>query len=192
MADAMGVSYDDYIRTTEQRHKIACAELWKRIEASGDIYLGHYEGWYAVRDEAFYDESETALKDGVRIAVASGAPVEWVREPSYFFKLSEWQDRLLKLYEENPDFIGPSSRRNEVMSFVKGGLLDLSVSRTTFNWGIPVPNAPGHVMYVWLDALTNYITAAGFPDENAPRWNYWPADAHFVGKDIIQIGRAHV
>ena len=187
MADAMGVSYDDYIRTTEQRHKIACAELWKRIEASGDIYLGHYEGWYAVRDEAFYDESETALKDGVRIAVASGAPVEWVREPSYFFKLSAWQDRLLKFYEENPDFITPNSRRNEVMSFVRGGLHDLSVSRTTFNWGIPVPNAPGHVMYVWLDALTNYITAAGFPDENAPRWNYWPADAHFVGKDIIRF-----
>ena len=188
MADAMGVSYDDYIRTTEQRHKIACAELWKRIEASGDIYLGHYEGWYAVRDEAFYDESETALKDGVRIAVASGAPVEWVREPSYFFKLSAWQDRLLKFYEENPDFITPNSRRNEVMSFVRGGLLDLSVSRTTFNWGIPVPNAPGHVMYVWLDALTNYLTAVGYPDTKSDSFSaFWPADLHMIGKDILRF-----
>ena len=187
MARVMNVSYDDYIRTTEERHKRSCAELWRRIAASGNIYLGHYEGWYAVRDEAFYDESELTTKaDGTKVA-PSGAPVEWVREPSYFFKLSAWQDRLLKLYEENPDFIGPSSRRNEVMSFVKGGLLDLSVSRTTFSWGIPVPDAPGHVMYVWLDALNNYVTACGFPDEAAPRWHYWPADAHFVGKDIIRF-----
>ncbi|MDR3529864.1 MAG: methionine--tRNA ligase [Rhodopila sp.] len=187
MADAMGVSYDDFIRTTEDRHKASCAELWRRIERNGDIYLGHYEGWYAVRDEAFYDESElTTRPDGTRVA-PSGAPVEWVREPSYFFRLSAFQDRLLTLYEENPEFVAPSSRRNEVTSFVKGGLLDLSISRTTFNWGIPVPDAPGHVMYVWLDALTNYITACGFPDENAPRWHYWPADVHFVGKDIIRF-----
>lgn len=187
MADAMGISYDDFIRTTEQRHKISCAELWKRIEANGDIYLGHYEGWYAVRDEAFYDESETTLRpDGSRVA-PSGAPVEWVREPSYFFKLSAFQDRLLKLYEEQPEFVAPQSRRNEVTSFVKGGLLDLSISRTTFSWGIPVPNAPGHVMYVWLDALNNYVTATGFPDADAPRAKYWPADVHFVGKDIIRF-----
>ncbi|MBN8871797.1 MAG: methionine--tRNA ligase [Rhodospirillales bacterium] len=187
MARVMGISYDDFIRTTEERHKVSCAELWKRIAAAGDIYLGHYEGWYAVRDEAFYDESElTTRPDGTKVA-PSGAPVEWVREPSYFFRLSAWQDRLLQFYEEHPDFIAPSSRRNEVMSFVRGGLLDLSISRTTFNWGIPVPDAPGHVMYVWLDALNNYVTACGFPDPAAPRWHYWPADLHFVGKDIIRF-----
>jgi methionyl-tRNA synthetase len=187
MTQAMGVSNDDWIRTTEERHKVSCAELWRRIAASGDIYLGHYEGWYAVRDEAFYDESElTTRPDGTKVA-PSGAPVEWVREPSYFFRLSAWQDRLLKLYEENPDFIAPGSRRNEVMSFVKGGLHDLSISRTTFSWGIPVPDAPGHVMYVWLDALNNYVTGCGFPDEDAARWRFWPADVHFVGKDIIRF-----
>jgi methionyl-tRNA synthetase len=187
MARAMGVSYDDYIRTTETRHKECCTELWRRIEASGNIRLGHYEGWYAIRDEAFYDESElTTRSDGTKVA-PSGAPVEWVREPSYFFKLSEWQDRLLKHYEENPDFIAPNSRRNEVTSFVKGGLMDLSISRTTFNWGIPVPDAPGHVMYVWMDALINYVTGCGFPDLTAPRWHKWPADVHFVGKDIIRF-----
>ncbi|OJW26172.1 MAG: methionine--tRNA ligase [Rhodospirillales bacterium 69-11] len=187
MARVMGISYDDFIRTTEERHKISCTELWKRIAAAGDIYLGHYEGWYAVRDEAFYDEAElTTRPDGTKVA-PSGAPVEWVREPSYFFRLSAWQDRLLKFYEDHPEFIAPSSRRNEVMSFVRGGLLDLSISRTTFNWGIPVPDAPGHVMYVWLDALNNYVTACGFPDEAAPRWHYWPADLHFVGKDIIRF-----
>ncbi len=187
MSDAMGVSYDEWIRTTEQRHKDSCAALWKRIEAAGDIYLGHYEGWYAVRDEAFYDETELKTNAAGQKVAPSGAPVEWVREPSYFFKLSAWQDRLLEFYEQNPDFIAPSSRRSEVLSFVKGGLHDLSVSRTTFNWGIPVPDAPGHVMYVWLDALTNYITAAGFPDPAAARWDFWPADVHFVGKDIIRF-----
>ena len=188
MADAMNISYDDYIRTTEERHKKSCSELWKRIEANGHIFLGHYEGWYAVRDEAFYDEGElTTRPDGSKVA-PSGAPVEWVREPSYFFDLSKWQDKLLQFYEDNPDFIAPTSRRNEVVSFVKGGLIDLSVSRTTFDWGIPVPGAAGHVMYVWLDALTNYITAAGFPDENAESWKkFWPADVHFVGKDIIRF-----
>lgn len=187
MADAMAISYDDYIRTTEERHKVATTELWRRIENAGDIYLGHYEGWYAVRDEAFYDESElTKRPDGTFVA-PSGAPVEWVKEPSYFFRLSAFQDRLLKHYEENPEFIAPTSRRNEVTSFVKGGLLDLSISRTIFNWGIPVPDAPGHVMYVWLDALNNYVTGCGFPDETAPRWKYWPADVHFVGKDIIRF-----
>src|SRR5271166_2746618 len=187
MTDAMDVSYDDWIRTTEPRHKASCAELWRRIERNGDIYLGHYEGWYAVRDEAFYDESELSTRpDGTRTA-PSGAPVDWVREPSYFFRLSAFQDRLLKLYEDNPEFVAPSSRRSEVTSFVRGGLRDLSISRTTFSWGIPVPDAPGHVMYVWLDALNNYVTACGFPDETAPRWHYWPADVHVVGKDIIRF-----
>jgi methionyl-tRNA synthetase len=187
MALKMGVSFDDYIRTTEERHKRSCAELWKRIEASGNIYLGHYEGWYAVRDEAFYDEGElTTLPNGGKVA-PSGAPVEWVREPSYFFKLSTFQDRLLKLYQDDPGFILPPGRRNEVLSFVRSGLRDLSISRTSFTWGIPVPDAPGHVMYVWLDALNNYVTACGFPDQTASRWSYWPADAHFVGKDILRF-----
>jgi methionyl-tRNA synthetase len=187
MADRLNISYDDFIRTTEERHKVSCAALWRRIAAAGDIYLGHYEGWYAVRDEAFYDEAElTERPDGTKVA-PSGAPVEWVREPSYFFRLSAWQDRLLAFYEANPDFIAPASRRNEVMSFVRGGLNDLSISRTSFRWGIPVPDAPGHVMYVWLDALNNYATACGFPDPNAPRWAFWPADVHVIGKDIVRF-----
>ncbi|HEX5325385.1 MAG TPA: methionine--tRNA ligase, partial [Acetobacteraceae bacterium] len=187
MADRMGISYDDYIRTTEERHKVSCAELWRRIAAAGHIYLGHYEGWYAVRDEAFYDEDELhTLDDGTKLA-PSGAPVAWVREPSYFFDLSKWQEKLLRLYESQPDFILPPGRRNEVISFVRGGLRDLSISRTSFTWGIPVPGAPDHVMYVWLDALNNYVTACGFPDEAAPRWPYWPADLHLVGKDIIRF-----
>jgi methionyl-tRNA synthetase len=187
MARAIGLSNDDWIRTTEDRHKRSCAELWRRIDAAGDIYLGHYEGWYAVRDEAFYDEEElTTRPNGGRVA-PSGAPVEWVREPSYFFRLSAWQDRLLKFYDDNPEFIAPTSSRNEVLSFVRGGLRDLSISRTTFRWGIPVPGAPDHVMYVWLDALNNYVTACGFPDSDAPRWTFWPADAHFVGKEITRF-----
>jgi methionyl-tRNA synthetase len=187
MADTMGISYDDFIRTTEPRHKAACAELWRRIAANGHIYLGHYEGFYAIRDEAFYDESELTTKpDGTKVA-PSGAPVEWVREPSYFFDLSKWQDKLLAFYEDHPDFIAPNSRRNEVVSFVRGGLNDLSISRTTFNWGIPVPDAPGHVMYVWLDALTNYVTATGWPDPDAARAAFWPADIHLIGKDIVRF-----
>ena len=187
MSEKMGVSFDQWFRTTEERHKVSCMALWRRIEAAGDIYLGHYEGWYAVRDEAFYDEDElTTRPDGSKVA-PSGAPVEWVREPSYFFRLSAYQDKLLKLYEEQPDFILPGSRRNEVASFVRSGLRDLSISRTTFKWGIPVPGAPDHVMYVWLDALNNYVTACGFPDETAARWKYWPADVHMVGKDIIRF-----
>ncbi len=183
----MGLSNDDFIRTTEDRHKRACQELWRRLCASGDIYLGHYEGYYAVRDEAFYSESElTTWPDGTLMA-PTGAPVEWVREPSYFFRLSAWQDRLLALYEDEPDFVSPASRRNEVMSFVRGGLNDLSVSRTSFTWGVPVPDDPGHVMYVWVDALTNYLSAVGFPDTDAPRWPFWPADVHVVGKDIIRF-----
>jgi len=183
----MGLSNDDFIRTTEERHKRACQELWRRLRASGDIYLGHYEGYYAVRDEAFYNESELTIRpDGSRVA-PTGAPVEWVREPSYFFRLSAWQDRLLALYEDEPNFVSPASRRSEVTSFVRGGLHDLSVSRTSFTWGVPVPDDPNHVMYVWLDALTNYLSAVGFPDTAGPRWPFWPADVQVVGKDIIRF-----
>ena len=187
MADRMGISYDDFIRTTEERHKRGCAALWQRLADAGEIYLGSYDGWYAVRDEAFYDEDELTVRpDGTRVA-PSGAPVEWVREPSWFFRLSAWQDRLLAHYDANPDFIGPESRRREVLSFVRGGLRDLSISRSTFSWGVPVPGDPGHVMYVWLDALANYITAMGFPDQQAARWQYWPAQLHLVGKEIIRF-----
>jgi methionyl-tRNA synthetase len=187
MTRRMGISNDDFIRTTEERHKTSTAELWRRLVAADQIYLGHYEGFYAVRDEAFYDEDElTTRPDGSKVA-PSGATVEWVREPSYFFRLSAWQDKLLEFYESHPDFIGPNARRNEVVSFVRGGLRDLSVSRTSFRWGIPVPGAPEHVMYVWLDALNNYVTACGFPDETDPRWKFWPADVHMVGKDITRF-----
>ncbi|MEJ0012768.1 MAG: methionine--tRNA ligase [Bauldia sp.] len=184
---ALGAAPDDFIRTTEERHHRASEEIWRRMEAAGDIYLDKYAGWYSVRQEAFFDEKETTVgDDGVR-REPLGSPVEWVEEESYFFRLSAFQDRLLAHYEANPDFIGPDERRNEVMSFVKGGLKDLSISRTTFNWGIKVPGAPKHVMYVWVDALTNYITAAGFPNAEAPRWHYWPADVHIIGKDIVRF-----
>ncbi|WBV41531.1 methionine--tRNA ligase [Pseudoroseomonas cervicalis] len=186
LALRMNYSNDDFIRTTEERHKLACAALWKRLEERGEIYLGHYEGWYAVRDEAFYGPDEITEKDGQKFA-PTGAPVEWVREPSYFFRLSNWQEKLLAFYEANPDFIAPASRRNEVISFVKSGLTDLSISRTSFKWGVRVPGDEAHVMYVWLDALTNYITALGYPDESAANWSFWPADVHFVGKDILRF-----
>ena len=180
---AMGFSNDDFIRTTEERHKRSVQELWRRLVDAGEIYLGSYAGWYAVRDEAFYAESE--IRDG---KAPSGAPVEWVEEPSYFFRLSAWQDRLLAWYDANPDCILPESRRNEVMSFVRGGLQDLSVSRTTFKWGVPVPGDDDHVMYVWLDALTNYMSAVGFPDEQSELFRtFWPADVHVVGKDILRF-----
>jgi len=182
----MNFSNDDFIRTTEERHKRACRHLWEELQRRGEIYLGHYEGWYAVRDEAFYGPDELTERDGKRYA-PSGAPVEWVREPSYFFRLSAWRDRLLQFYDDNPDFILPPSRRNEVVSFVRAGLQDLSISRTSFRWGVPVPGDEQHVMYVWLDALTNYITAVGYPDENAPLWRFWPAEVHFVGKDILRF-----
>lgn len=186
LAARMNFSNDDFIRTTEERHKRACAALWERLKERGQIYLGHYEGWYAVRDEAFYGPDEITEKDGQKFA-PTGAPVEWVREPSYFFRLSAWQDWLLQYYEDHPDFIGPQSRRNEVISFVKSGLTDLSISRTSFTWGVKVPGDETHVMYVWLDALTNYITALGYPDENTELWKFWPADVHFVGKDIVRF-----
>ena len=186
MLDVLNCSNDDFIRTTEQRHRIACQHLWEKMVANGDIYLDTYGGWYSVRQEAYFDEGETTLgEDGVR-REPLGSPVEWVEEESYYFKLSAYGDRLLALYDSNPDFVGPNERRNEVASFVKSGLRDLSVSRTTFDWGIKVPGNDGHVMYVWVDALTNYITAAGYPDTDNPRWSYWPA-THIIGKDIVRF-----
>lgn len=187
MVVALNCSNDDFIRTTEPRHHEACQEIWRRMAANGDIYADKYAGWYSVRDEAFYAESETTVNDdGVRLG-PQGSPVEWQEEETYFFRLSAYQDKLLAHYEANPDFILPPERRNEVVSFVKGGLQDLSISRTTLDWGIPVPDAPGHVMYVWIDALTNYITGVGFPDESAERWRFWPADVHVIGKDIVRF-----
>ena len=184
MLAMLDVSNDDFIRTTEPRHKAGAIALWEKLAASGDIYLGHYEGWYAVRDEDFYAEADlTTLADGTRLA-PTGAPVEWVREPNYLFRLSAYQDRLLALYESQPDFVGPAGKRREMLSFIRTGLRDLSVSRSSFRWGIPVPGDADHVMYVWLDALANYITALGYPDETNPLWRFWPADLHLVGKDI--------
>ena len=187
MDQRLNVSFDRFIRTTEEQHHRSSQEIWKRMADNGDIYLDSYAGWYSVRDEAYYAEDETVLgEDNVRRG-PQGSPVEWVEEKSYFFKLSAYQDRLLKLYESQPDFIGPDSRKNEVISFVKGGLRDLSISRTTFDWGVKVPGAAEHVMYVWVDALTNYITGVGFPDESDANWRYWPADVHIIGKDIIRF-----
>ncbi len=189
MVEALGLSNDDFIRTTEPRHYRSSEEIWRRMARAhnGDIFLKKYAGWYSVRDEAFYAEKETTVgPDGVRVG-PQGTPVEWFEEETFFFRLSAYQDKLLAHYEKHPDFILPPERRNEVVSFVKRGLDDLSVSRTTLDWGIPVPGAPEHIMYVWVDALTNYITAAGFPDEKAPRWRYWPADVHIIGKDIVRF-----
>jgi methionyl-tRNA synthetase len=186
MVEAVGGSNDQFIRTTEERHTRACQALWERMAANGDIYLGKYGGWYSVRQEAYFDESETTVgEDGVR-REPLGSPVEWTEEESYFFRLSAYQDRLLALYESQPDFVAPAERRNEVMSFVKSGLKDLSVSRSTFDWGVPVPGDERHVMYVWVDALTNYITAAGYPDTKGEQWSYWPA-VHIIGKDIVRF-----
>jgi methionyl-tRNA synthetase len=189
LARLLDISNDDFIRTTEPRHIRSCQALWQELERRGEIYLGDYEGWYAVRDEAFYaaDEISEPDEEGRRLA-PSGAPVEWVREPSYFFRLSGWGERLLEFYERHPGFVLPESRRNEVTSFVRQGLKDLSVSRTTFSWGIPVPGNPQHIMYVWLDALTNYITAAGYPDTDSDQFRaFWPATVHVVGKDIVRF-----
>ncbi|MGH6702379.1 MAG: methionine--tRNA ligase [Bradyrhizobium sp.] len=187
MDQRLNVSFDRFIRTSEPAHHHSVQVIWDRMQRNGDIYIDTYSGWYSVRDEAYYAEEETTLgEDDVRRG-PQGTPVEWVEEKSYFFRLSAYQDRLLALYDEQPDFIGPDSRRNEVMSFVKGGLKDLSISRTTFDWGVKVPNDPDHVMYVWVDALTNYVTGVGFPDEHDANWRYWPADVHIIGKDIIRF-----
>ena len=187
MVRSLGCSNDDFIRTTEARHYATVQELWKRLEAAGDIYLSKYAGWYSVRDEAYYAEDEIEDREDKKYSTKTGTPVEWVEEESYFFKLASYQEKLLALYESQPDFIGPNERRNEIMSFVKGGLQDLSISRTTFDWGIPVPDAPGHIMYVWVDALTNYLSATGWPDAGAARAKYWPADLHVIGKDIVRF-----
>ena len=187
MSEKMGVSFDQWFRTTEERHKVSCTELWRRIEAAGDIYLGHYEGWYAVRDEAFYDEEELTSPAGRQQSGAKWCAGRVGEGAFVFLSPLSLSGQLPEAVRRQPDFILPGSRRNEVASFVRGGLRDLSISRTTFRWGIPVPGAPDHVMYVWLDALNNYVTACGFPDETAPNWRYWPADVHMVGKDIIRF-----
>jgi len=180
LMDSLNISNDDFIRTTEDRHKQAVITLWQKLLDSGNIYLGAYKGWYSIRDEAFYNESELT-KDGL---APTGAPVEWVEEPSYFFALSKWQDKLLDFYTKNPDFIKPATRLNEVVSFVKSGLHDLSISRCSFKWGIKVPQDEKHIIYVWLDALTNYISALGYPNDIS---KFWPADLHVVGKDILRF-----
>jgi methionyl-tRNA synthetase len=188
MVERLECSNDAFIRTTEARHYRASAAIWERMANNGDIYLSKYAGWYSVREEAFYAENETSVgADGERRG-PTGAPVEWVEEESYFFRLSAYRDKLLELYRTHPDFVLPETRMNEVTAFVKGGLQDLSVSRTTFDWGIPVPGDPKHVMYVWVDALTNYITAVGFPDTGSAQFRrYWPADLHVIGKDILRF-----
>jgi methionyl-tRNA synthetase len=187
MADRLDCSYDRFIRTTDPDHLPSTQELWRRMQEKGDIYLSKYSGWYSVRDEAYYDESELTKQPDGSWRAPTGTPVEWIEEESYFFRLSAYQDRLLAHYAANPDFISPETRRNEIVSFVRSGLQDLSISRTTFNWGLPVPGDPKHVMYVWIDALNNYVTGCGFPDENGPRWHYWPADVHIIGKDIVRF-----
>jgi methionyl-tRNA synthetase len=188
MVERMNCSNDDFIRTTEERHHRASIGIWEKMEQAGDIYLDKYAGWYSIRDEAYYDEDETKLNEkGERIG-PQGTPVEWVEEESYFFRLSAYQDKLLDLYARVPNFVLPKERLNEVASFVRGGLQDLSISRTTFDWGVKVPGNPKHVMYVWVDALTNYITAVGYPDTGSEKFRrYWPADLHVIGKDIVRF-----
>ncbi len=188
MANVLNLSNDDFIRTTEPRHYESCAELWRRMEKAGDIFKKNYGGWYSVRDETFYKEAETEVRDGVRYATPTGTPVEWTEEETYFFRLSKFEKPLIEHYEANPDFILPAERRNEVISFVRSGLEDLSISRSTLDWGIPVPDAPGHVMYVWIDALNNYATGTGlFNAGDNPRRKYWPCDLHVIGKDIVRF-----
>ena len=188
LTKTLNLSNDDFIRTTEKRHHKAVNEIWNRLVNSKDIYLSKYSGWYSVSDEAYYTVDEVDTKDNLKISKISGSKVEWVEEESFFFKLSSWQSKLLKHYESNPDFILPKSRKNEVVEFVKSGLKDLSVSRTSFTWGIPVPKYNKHVIYVWLDALTNYLSALDFPDEKNIKYkNFWPANIHIIGKDILRF-----
>ena len=184
----LNLTNNDFIRTTEPRHFKSVNEIWKRLVKSGDIYLDKYSGWYSVSDEAYYDEDEIEDKNGKKVSKTSGSLVEWVEEESYFFKLSAWQDKLLEHYEKNKDFILPNARKNEVKSFVEKGLKDLSISRTSFSWGIPVPENEKHIIYVWLDALTNYLSALNFPDINSDKYkSFWPADVHIIGKDILRF-----
>lgn len=185
--EMLDISYDRFIRTTDEDHYGASQAIWKAMEGNGDLYLDRYEGWYSVRDEAYYDESELEEGEGGEKLSPQGTPVDWTAEETWFFKLSAYGEKLLKLYNDNPDFIRPESRRNEVMRFVEGGLRDLSVSRTSFDWGVPVPGSDGHVMYVWVDALTNYLTGLGYPDETENMAKFWPADLHLVGKDITRF-----
>src|SRR5438874_903380 len=187
MCDTLNVSYDRFILTSQPDHYRASQAIWKAMEERGDLYLGRYEGWYSVRDEAYYDESELTEGEGGEKLSPQGTPVEWTVEESWFFRLSKYQQRLLDHYAANTDFIRPESRRNEVVRFVEGGLSDLSISRTSFDWGVPVPGSSHHVMYVWLDALTNYITGLGYPDETELWDRYWPADVHLIGKDVVRF-----
>src|SRR5690349_1452981 len=187
MTKLLNISNDDFIRTTEPRHVRGVEALWQELERRGEIYLGRFAGWYAVRDEAFYAESGLIDGPGGKKVAPTGADVEWLEEENYFFRLSAWQDRLLEFYVVHPDAVAPRSRRNEVISFVQSGLNDLSISRTSFSWGVPVPGNPKHVVYVWLDALINYITALGYPDIGGEYATFWPADLHMVGKDIVRF-----
>ena len=188
LSETLNLSNSDFIRTTEQRHKKTVQHLWSQLEKNGDIYLSKYSGWYSVSDEAFYNEDEIIDKADVKTAIDSGSTVEWIEEESYFFKLSKWQDSLLEYFEKNPDFISPKSKKNEVINFIKTGLKDLSISRKAFSWGIKVPNNEDHVIYVWLDALTNYISALNYPDTNDALYkDFWPASVHLIGKDILRF-----
>ncbi len=187
MCKALNVSYDVFMRTTEPRHHAASQELWRRMEAKGDLYLDRYEGWYSIRDEAYYDEAELTVGEGGEKLSPQGTPVEWTVEESWFFRLSKYAEPLLALYNEHPEFLKPDSRRNEVMRFVESGLRDLSVSRTSFDWGVKVPGSDSHVMYVWVDALTNYLTGLGFPETTPEMSKWWPADLHLIGKDIVRF-----
>ena len=188
LSKTLNLSNTDFIRTTEDRHKKTVQHLWSLLEKNDDIYLSNYSGWYSVSDEAFYNEDEIEEIDGKKIAKSSKSLVEWIEEESYFFRLSKWQKPLLEFYKNNPDFILPESRKNEVISFVKSGLKDLSVSRKTFTWGIPVPSNDKHIIYVWLDALTNYLSALNYPDTNDELFKkFWPASIHLIGKDILRF-----
>ena len=187
MDDRLGISYDRFIRTSEPEHHRASQAIWEAMAARGDLYLDRYEGWYSVRDEAFYDEKETVEGEAGQRLSPQGTPVEWTAEETWFFRLSNYQQRLLDHYAATPDFIRPEARRNEILRFVEGGLSDLSVSRTSFDWGVPVPGSTGHVMYVWVDALTSYLTGAGYPDRGDDYERYWPADLHLIGKDIVRF-----
>ena len=188
LSKTLNLSNTDFIRTTEERHKNSVQKLWNKLEQNDDIYLSKYSGWYSVSDEAFYNEDEIVEENGKKVAKSSKSPVEWMDEESFFFRLSKWEKSLLKYYKENPNFIQPNARKNEVISFVESGLKDLSISRKSFSWGIKVPNNDNHVIYVWLDALTNYISALGYPDTNSELFKkFWPASIHLIGKDILRF-----
>jgi len=189
LQEMLNISFDRFVRTTDPDHYAASTVIWERMAERGDIYLDTYSGWYSVRDERFFTEAETVVNaDGIRVAAETGTPVTWTEEQTYFFRLSAYAERLLTHYAQHPEFIAPEARRNEVISFVSGGLRDLSVSRTSFDWGVPVPGDPEHVMYVWVDALTNYLTGAGYPNTSSALYSrFWPADLHMIGKDIIRF-----